>query len=218
MSDPLKEERPPDDAEEHDADEAAEMEGEAFPPPAQPAHSQIAIERSADGVTIKVPPAGLFGGTQGLFVFAIVWNSISGLITAVMLVAFFGKAGKADESVWIAPAILSIFWLVGIGVLLGSINMGLRQAAIAVTGGTLMVIQTGLFGSKQRAWQAGDVSGVRAGPSGMTVNDKPVLELQIYDGGGQKLGLLAGRRDDELRWLAYEIGMALGMGADGWSS
>src|SRR5438445_13884268 len=101
MSDPLKEERSPDDAEEHDADEAAEMEGEAFPPPAQPAGSQIIIERFADGVTIKVPPAGLFGGTQGLFVFAIVWNGIIGVITAVMLAAFLGKAAKADETVWI---------------------------------------------------------------------------------------------------------------------
>src|SRR3954468_72561 len=175
MSDSLKEERPADDAEERDADEATEMEEEALPPPAQPAGSQITIERFADGVTIKVPPAGLVGGTQGLFVFALIWNGIVGLITAVMLAAFFGAAAKQEQAFWIAPAILSVFWLVGIGVLLASVNMGLRQAAIAVTGGTVMVIQTGLFGSKQRDWQPGDVSDVRTGPSGMTVNDKPVL-------------------------------------------
>ena len=122
-----------------------------------------------------------------------------------------GSRRSVFHRVWIAPAILSIFWLVGIGVLLGSINMGRRQAAIAVTGGTVMVIQTGLFGSKQREWQPGDVGAVRAGPSGMTVNDKPVLELQIIDAARRKMGLLAGRRDDELRWLAYELRLALGI-------
>src|SRR5438874_13652786 len=140
MSDSLKEERPADDAEEHDADAAADMEEEAIPPPAQPAGSQIAVERFADGVTITVPPAGLFGGTQGLFVFALIWNGFVGVFTAVMLGVFLGTAAKHDQAIWIAPAILSIFWLVGIGVLLASINMGRRQAAFAVTGGTLMVI------------------------------------------------------------------------------
>src|SRR3954447_2841129 len=122
MSAGSNETSPADDADEQEADTAAEGDEQDIPL-AQPAGSQVAIERFADGVTIKVPPAGLFGGTQGLFVFAILWNGIIGVITAVMLAAFFGKGAKADESVWIAPAILSIFWLVGIGVLLGSINM-----------------------------------------------------------------------------------------------
>jgi hypothetical protein len=210
MSDGSSETLPADDPDNGDPADRVETAEAALAARKQPAGSRITIERFPDGVTIKVPPAGLVGGTQGLFVFALIWNGIVGLITAVMLAALFGAAAKHDQAFWIAPAILSIFWLVGIGVLLGSVNMGLRQAAIAVTGGTLMVIQTGLFGSKQRDWQPGDVSDVRAGPSGMTVNDKPVLELQIFDGGGAKMGLLSGRREDELQWLAYELRNALG--------
>jgi hypothetical protein len=176
----------------------------------QPAGSQVIVERFADGLTLQVPPAGLWRGTQGLFVFAIIWNTIVTVITVVMLGVVFGN-GQGDNSLWILPLILSIFWAVGIGVLLGAVNMGRRQAAIAVTGGTLMVIQTGIFGSKQRDWPPGDVEAVRTGPSGMTVNDKPVLELQIFDGGAHKFGLLAGRRDDELRWMAAELRQALGV-------
>ena len=58
---------------------------------------------------------------------------------------------------------MSIFWLVGIGMLLGASNMGLRKAGIAVTGGTLMVIQTGIFGTRQRDWQPGNVEAIAPG-------------------------------------------------------
>jgi hypothetical protein len=72
-----------------------------------------------------------------------------------------------------------------------------------------MVLQTGLFGSRQRSWPLEEVEVIRAGPSGMTVNDRPVLELQIDDGGEAKFGLLAGRSDEELHWLARELTASL---------
>jgi hypothetical protein len=180
----------------------------------QPVGSQIIVERFADGVTIQVPPAGLFRGTQGLFVFALLWNIVVVAISAVVLGALLDPNVKPDNSIWIPPAFMSIFLLVGIGMLLGSINMGRRRAALAVTGGTLMVIQTGLFGSKQRNWQAGDVKAIGVHSSGMKVNDKPVLELQISDKHAKKFGLLAGRGNDELWWLAQELRNALGVADD----
>jgi hypothetical protein len=181
--------------------------------PAPPPGSQITIERFADGLTIQIPPAGLWRGTKGLFPFAMIWNGFLLLLTPCMLSAVLGNGANkhADNAVWVLPLVLSIFWLVGIGILLASINMARRQAAIAVTGGTLMVIQTGLLGSKQRDWEPGDVGAVHVGPSGMTVNDEAVLELQILDGGGSKFGLLAGRSNDELHWLASELRTALGV-------
>lgn len=178
-------------------------------PSSPPKGSQITIERFPDGLTIQIPPAGLWRGTHGLFTVALFWNGFMTVFTAAMLGAFFGAGAMKDHAVWLLPLLLSIFWLVGIGILLGSLNMGRRRAAIAVTGGTLMVIQTGLFGSKQRDWPPGDVEAVRAGPSGMTVNDQPVLELQIFDGGASKFGLLAGRPDRELEWLADTLREAL---------
>jgi hypothetical protein len=177
----------------------------------QPAGSPITIERFADGLTITVPPAGLWKGTHGLFLFAILWNGFMGVFTPLLLVGIFSGKGVEQGAALIAPAVLSIFWLVGIGILLGALNMGRRQAAIAVTSCTLMVIQTGLFGTKQRQWAAPEIRRICAGHSGMEVNDKPILELQIFGQGAGKFGLLAGRTDEELNWIASELRVALGV-------
>jgi len=171
----------------------------------QPAGSSITIERFPDGVTIQVPPAGLWRGSHGLFAFALIWLGITVPISLCVIGSMVGGQENANENAGALPLMFSLFWLVGIGLLLAAINMGRRKAAIAVTGGSLMVLQTGLFGSKQREWPPGDVEAIRTGPSGMTVNDKPVLELQIFDGGAAKFGLLAGRTDAELEWMAAEL-------------
>jgi hypothetical protein len=177
----------------------------------QPADSPITIERFPDGLTITVPPAGLGKGTHGLFAFAILWNGFMGVFTPVLLIGIFRGKGVEQGAALIAPAVLSLFWLVGIGILLGALNMGRRRAAIAVTGGALMVIQAGIFGTKQRQWAATEIRKICAGHSGMEVNDKPILELQIYGQGAGKFGLLAGRADEELRWIASELRAALGV-------
>jgi hypothetical protein len=178
-------------------------------PAAPPANTNIQIERFPDGLTVNIPPAGV-RGTMGLFAFAVIWDSAMAVFTVFMLSAFFSGKNKGDE-IWIMLLLISLFWLVGVGLLIGSLNMARRRAAIAVTGGSLMVIQTGIFGSKQRTWDHGDVEAVRVGPSGMTVNDKPVMQLQIIDGGGDKFGMLTGRTNEELKWLAAELRAALGV-------
>lgn len=191
-----------------DESDRSDDPGVGAPPPAirQPADSPIKIDRFEGGVTIEVPPAGLWRGSSGLFGFAVIWNGIIGVISVCLLAAVFGdNKAKPNDGAWIFPLILSLFWLVGIGLLLAAINLGRRRAALAYTGGSLMVIQTGLFGAKQREFPPGDLDDIRVGPSGMTVNDEPVLELHIIDGGGMKFGLLAGRSPDELHWMAAEL-------------
>lgn len=168
-------------------------------PAGPPAKSPIKFERFDDGLTIEVPPAGI-AGTLGLFLFAVIWDAFSLLLLLIVL-----GNNKQEGAPGVLLLVLGIFWLVGIGLLLASIHMARRRAAIAVTSGTLMVIQTGLFGSQQRAWEPGDLEAIRVGPTGMTVNDKPVLELQFFDGGAAKFGMLAGRKDEELEWLADEL-------------
>lgn len=181
------------------------------PPP--PAGSTILCERFADGVTIQVPAAGLWKGSKGLFVFALLWNSVVALVSFCLVGGVLGanRNNQMGDGWWVLPLMGLLFWGVGIGILLAAINMGRRRAALAVTGGSLMVLQTGLLGSKRRLWEPGEVEDVRTGPSGMKINDVPVLELQIFDGGG-KLGLLSGRSDEELEWLAGELRSALQVG------
>jgi hypothetical protein len=151
----------------------------------------------------------LWKGSSGLFVFSLVWNGFMTLFTSFVGLALWqGKVNGLDGADWVFVVFLVVFWLVGILMLLGALNMGRRQAALAVAGGQLLVIQTGLFGKKQQEWAAGDVKDITAGPSGMEMNEVPILELQIRDQSGKKLGLLAGRSDAELRWLAWELTQA----------
>jgi hypothetical protein len=175
--------------------------------PSPPPGCRVLVERFDDGLTLNVPPAGITGA-GGLLIFALIWNAAVMGFT-VLMVSVMADQPKRDGAAWLLPLLLGVFWLVGIGILLGSLNMARRRAAIAVTSGTLMVIQTGIFGSKQRTWEPGDVEAVRVGPSGMTVNDKPVIELQIIDGGASSFGMLAGRKDEELKWMAAELRRAL---------
>jgi hypothetical protein len=171
----------------------------------KPAGSSITIERFPDGVTIQVPPAGLWRGSHGLFAFAVIWLGFTVPVSLCVIGGLVAGKDNAQGNAGMLPLLFSLFWLVGIGMLLAAINMGRQKAALAVTGGSLMVLQTGLFGAKQREWPPGDVEAVRTGPTGMTVNDKPVLELQIFDGGAAKFGVLAGRTDAELEWMAGEL-------------
>lgn len=187
-------------SEPHDEDEVDST-------PVQPGGSRIEIRRFDDGVSIEVPPAGLWRGSGGLFGFSLLCNGFLTLLTTAVLRSVFG-GNPQDQVSWTVVPFLAIFWSVGIGILLGSIQMGRRHAGLAVAGGTLMVLQTGLFGKKQREWPLADILAIRAGPTGMTVNHQPVLELQIYDTHGGKLGLLAGRAEEELRWLAHELRLA----------
>ena len=197
-------------------DDEGWREADELPQP-QPASGKppdgtaIRIERFPDGVTIEIPAAGLWKGSKGLFAMAVLWNGFMAVFTPCMVGSLLGvkQANNAAEALWVLPLVLSLFWVVGIVLLLISINMGRRRAALAVTGGSLMVLKTGLFGTKQRTWAPGEVEAVRVGPSGLTVNDVPVMELQIFGAGSGKFSLLAGRSDDELNRIAKSLRRAL---------
>jgi hypothetical protein len=177
---------------------------DVVPAPTQPAGSVIELKQFADGVSIRVPPAGLWKGNHGLFFFSLLWNGFMVIFT-IFMVGGVLLAEKQEGEPWIIIPFLGVFWLVGIGMMLAGIHMGKREAALAVAGGTLMVMQIGLFGKKQREWLLGDIASIRVEATGMEVNDVPVNELRIYDTAGAKFSLLAGRKDEELEWLAHEL-------------
>src|SRR6266850_7930981 len=91
MSEPQQQPSSDDDV---DAEEAAEAEDIQL---SLPADSQITIERFPDGLTIQIPPAGLWRGTQGLFFFALIWNGCMALFTLFVLGALFGGNGNKDK-------------------------------------------------------------------------------------------------------------------------
>jgi hypothetical protein len=103
------------------------------------------------------------------------------------------------------------FGLVGSLVALHGVRIARRRAVIAVVGPRLLVMQTGLVRSQKRTWEADQLAAVRVGPSGITINEEDVLELQIVPKSGLKYGLLAGRDPTEIRWVASVLRAKLGL-------
>jgi hypothetical protein len=177
----------------------------------KPANSPAVLESRTDGVTITIPPVGLWRGSSGLFFFALVWNAIIAIITFCLLVAI--ASGNAQGDLWAPLLFLIPFWLIGIGVGLAAYHMGRRHAVFAVVGDTFMVIQQGPLGTKRGEWNCDDLTDIGTGPSGMEVNDQPVIELQIQPKTGKKIGLLAGRDTAELEWIATMLRHSLRLGS-----
>jgi hypothetical protein len=173
--------------------------------PEQPSGSRVEVEHHPTGVVLTVPSAGLWRGSKGLFAFGLFWCAFMAVFTAIPFFAAF------QDGMLIFVLFVIGFWGVGIGLLLAGINMGRRRAVLAVVDGTLMIYQTSIFRAKRHEWSADALAEIRTGPSGMEVNEAPVLELQILPKQGKKVGLLAGRDVSELRWLATVLRCALGL-------
>ena len=71
-----------------------------------------------------------------------------------------------------------------------------------MVGKTLLVSRAGLFGVRQREWRTDEIDRIVCGPSGVEVNDVPVMQLQIHRKTGRKYGLLSQLNDEELHWIA----------------
>ena len=172
---------------------------------AQPPGSRVRLEEWSSGVRLTVPAAGLWRGSKGLFFFALVWCGFMAVFTAGAVGAGFEWDGKP----WMPILFIAAFWAFGLGLLAVAVNMGRRTAVIAVEDGRLQVETRGLFGVRRQEWNPGELSAVRADAGGLEVNERPVLELQFHPVGGKKWGLLAGRDEDELRWMATSLRRAL---------
>lgn len=176
----------------------------AEPPPG----TRIRMQTLPDGVAFVIPPVGLARGSHGLFPLGVFWTAL----TAVVGIGFLASGKAAESAGWLIGLFLMIFVAVGIGLLLGGIKMGRRQTMIAATGGDLAVRQSSPFGVKEIRLAAADVEDVRLGPSGMEVNNRPVMELQIRTRDGKTQGWLSECRREENEWIAARLRRALGLG------
>lgn len=198
--------------------ERDEHGAERIPP--QPTGSRSVLEVQDAGLTLRIPPAGLIKGSKGLFVFSLLWCGFMAVFTTLAVLAVTGvfEAESDIDSVGEAlgaAAFVAVFWAVGIGMMIGAINAGRRQAVIDIVGtgehATLLITRQSLFGTKQHEWPVGQLDRIRVGPSGMEVNNRPVMELQIHPTQGKKVGILRQLEDDQLRWIASNLRVALGV-------
>ncbi|MCA9144931.1 MAG: hypothetical protein KDB05_19185 [Planctomycetales bacterium] len=182
------------------------------PVPDQPTDSLATITRRDDGITIEIPPAGLWKGSKGLFVFALLWNAFVSIFLVVGVLAAFGQIEvDGDGPPWIMALVAIVFLAIGSGIMLAAVNMGRRHATIATADDLVMIVRHSIFGKTTREWSASQIDKICCGNSGMEVNDVPVRELQIIPIDDKKFGCLSQLDDSELDWIAAEINQALGI-------
>lgn len=175
----------------------------------RPLSSTIVVDDRRDGITLTLPPTGLVNGTRGMFIFALIWLAIVGAIASLSI-----KQGHAFANLG-AMAFFSVFILVGVLMLVGSIYMARRRAIIDLIdkpATALLIGRSSIFGTKLQDWPAAEIAAVRVGESGTEVNDRPLMQLQIVLVGGKKHGFFTGRDEDELQWLASLLRRELGAG------
>lgn len=174
------------------------VEEKAGPPPG----TNILLTRQVNGLRIEVPPKGFRGNSGSLLGLGLFW--------CLFMVIFSFLARSAPWPAWL---FLLVFWAVGLGMVLGAINLARRRFTIQVEDDRARVEQKGPFGLKSWAWDKSELAAVRADASGVKINNVPVLELQWHLVSGQKIGTLGGRSEAELQWVAAELRQTLNVPA-----
>ena len=170
-----------------------------------PDGSRVQLTEQVNGLRLNIPPAGLWRGSKGFILFPIAWCAFMAVFTTVALLPGTKREGATLAFI---PFLL-LFWAIGLGLMAFVVNLGRRTAELVVEGSRLHVETKGLFGAKQLTWTREELAAIRVDRSNMEVNNRPVLELQIHPRTGKKVGLLAGRDEEELRWLATKLRQAL---------
>ncbi|MEC9373316.1 MAG: hypothetical protein VYC34_05700 [Planctomycetota bacterium] len=191
----------------------------------KPEGTDITLEQTADGISISVPPLGKTGA-KGIRGFAVIWNGLMALFTIGAIWggvnAAMGKA-QGPNSAWSSVgstvgviAVFALFWGVGIFMWRQARCMARRRAVIDVVGDTLLINRESGRKVRSDQWSKDRIESIAIGPSGVEVNEEPVMELQIKhtdpeSGKTKKRGFLSQRKDEEIRWIAWELRNALGL-------
>lgn len=170
---------------------------------AAPPRTRIVVQEQPGGVAIAVPAAGLWKGSKGLIGFALFWNAfVAGFVLLLV-------QARAPIGIFL---FMLIFVAIGLGALGAAIQMGRKRVLLAVAKDALAYQTISPFGTVRRQIPRPNIASIRIGPSGMSVGNKPVLELQIHltDQRG-KTGLLSQCTPEELAWVAAVLRRHLGI-------
>ena len=174
---------------------------------APPAGSTARLVTTVGGVEITVPSRGLMKDSAGMIWFSMFW---CGLLGAISFAIVFGhsSARHVDGS---AILVVSLFWIIGLGMLALGIHLGTRCWTVHADKASLRVGLRSALRKREWQWSAAEIQKIQAGNSNTEVNDRPLQELQVISRAGKKTGLLLGREREELVWLASRLRKALGL-------
>jgi hypothetical protein len=161
------------------------LEDEGIPP--QPAGSTIFMETHDAGITVTVPPVGIRKGGKGMFGFSVFWNGFMVVFTA----GWFSSGVKGVSDLLIVLGFLTLFWSIGIWMLVASINAGRRRAILDVVGDTLLITRKNIFKTRQQEVARDNIQSIRRDKSGVEVNDVPILNLQVRLREGKKISMFS---------------------------
>lgn len=174
-----------------------------------PTGTNIRVMPQGDAILATLPPTGFKGQARFLLIFSIFWLLLSSVVLAAFTVAGLSDSVKGDKPPWFIFVFLAGFEAIGIGMLLGAINLARRKASLRASPTDLMIVRQSPFGSKTFKSTRAEITSIQVGPSGLTVNAVPVMELQVIAAGGTKHGFFTGRTNEELAWLATELRRAM---------
>jgi hypothetical protein len=138
--------------------------------PQKPNESNVEVEENGDGVTLTVPPGQGGCGTLAVSIIALLW------MTPLAAILASGGTVPGGTDLWIgllvlvgiSAGIITINWLLNAG-------MSKCRTVLAIVGDRLLILQVGIFGSERRGWRRQHIACIRTGPSGRTINRKPVI-------------------------------------------
>lgn len=170
----------------------------------QPIGSRIAVEESAEGLRLIVPP-GIRNGPGWYF---------AGAFLCFMAFAFFTKffeGGPArDMPLWLNGLLFAVTGIGGLAFIVGQVTLSRRRVELAVRGDVLTIRESNPVRVRERQWRRDQVADVfvvhhldSEGP------DHWELQVQPHPEEGNAHRLLAYQDVSELRWLATMIRRAL---------
>ena len=176
-----------------------------------PPNSKVIMEEQGGQVVFTVPPAGFVGASRGLLVFGSLWSLFVMVFTLGMV--FVPKGDTNLGGILGMLAFLGIFGAIGAGILAAATNMARRKAMVMANANELKVAEKTIFKSRTHQWPRAELKAISVLPSGMTVNDRPILNLQVVTQVGQPKGFFTGRSVPELEWMATHLRRKLALQA-----
>ena len=175
----------------------------------QPEDSYIEV-LELDGATAYQVPAKGFRGSAVVILTLVGtgWTALSLVIAyAALTEAWQAKLNWVQSLQEVLIPVLSM--LIGFVLLLIARNLAIRSAMIGLQAGHLFVERKSIFGTRWTEFEVEQIERIVCGPSGMEVNEEPVYELQVFQRGDKKTGLLSRLTRAELTWLAQELNRRL---------
>lgn len=169
----------------------------------RPPHTKVKIIEQSDALAIDAPSPGLIRGSHGLFVFSLVWIIFSLLWCGVVVVR-----GGAE---WGAMGAGLVFVVLGVVCLGWSVRMGCQRVMMAIDSETILIRRLGGRQVREEKYARADLMAVRCGPSGLKVNNRPIMELQFHFRNCPTVRCGSYLSDSEVRWLAAKLQSWLGL-------